>query len=89
LDDSVTKKSWIYPYILTRDEKYLSIRAFTEAEKHSTYEKQQWICPKCWKHFQIEEMEADHITPRSQWGQTVLENSQMLCKEDNRRKSNK
>jgi len=28
LDDDVTKKSGIYPYILTLDEKYLSIRAF-------------------------------------------------------------
>jgi hypothetical protein len=41
MDDSVTKKSGIYPYILTRDEKYLSIRTFTDAEKHATYEKQQ------------------------------------------------
>jgi hypothetical protein len=89
LDDSVSNKKWIYPYILTRDEKYLNIRAFTEAERQATYIKQDWICAKCGKHFKIEEMEADHITPRSQWGQTVLENCQMLCRDCNRRKSNK
>ena len=89
MDEDVTKKPWIYPYVLTRDEKYLSIRTFTDSEKHATYEKQQWICAKCGKHFQIEEMEADHITPRSQWGQTVLENCQMLCRDCNRRKSDK
>ena len=30
LDDDVTKKSGIYPYILTRNEKYLSIRSFSD-----------------------------------------------------------
>ena len=89
LDDSVGNKKWIYPYILARDEKYLNIRAFTESERQATYLKQDWICAKCGKHFQIEEMEADHITPRSQWGQTVLENCQMLCRDCNRRKSDK
>ena len=66
LDDSVTKKSGIYSYILTRDEKYLNIRAFSPAERKSAYLRQNGICAKCSKHFQIEEMEADHITPRSQ-----------------------
>jgi hypothetical protein len=56
LDDSVWNKKWIYPYILTRDEKYLNIRAFTESERQATYLKQDWICAKCGKHFQIEEM---------------------------------
>ena len=31
-------------------------------------------------------MEADHITPWHQGGKTALDNGQMLCKEDNRRK---
>ena len=38
LDDDVTKKSGIYPYILTRNEKYLSIRAFSDAIKQKVYE---------------------------------------------------
>ena len=33
-------------------------------------------------------MDADHITPWSKGGKTVLENCQILFKECNRRKSN-
>ncbi len=87
LDDDVTKKSGIYPYILTRDEKYLSIRGFTDAMKQKVYEKQKGICAKCKKHFEMSEMEADHITPWHEGGKTTEENCQMLCKECNRRKS--
>lgn len=87
LDDSVTNKKWIYPYLLTREEKYLSIRAFSDAEKLATYEKQAGICVKCGKYFEINQMEADHITPRSQGGYTELANCQMLCRDCNRRKS--
>lgn len=89
LDDDVTKKSGIYPYILTRDEKYLSIRAFTDAIKQKVYERQNGICIKCRKHFDISEMEADHITPWHEGGKSIEENCQMLCKDDNRRKSGK
>jgi len=89
LDDDVTKKSGIYPYILTRNEKYLSIRAFSDAIKQKTYEKQKGICSKCKEHFELEEMEADHITPWHEGGKTTDKNCQMLCKECNRRKSGK
>ena len=41
------------------------------------------------KHFDISEMEADHIKPWHEGGKTNPENCQMLCKEDNRRKSGK
>lgn len=88
-DEDVTKKSWIYEYVLTRNEKYLSIRAFTPNQKRETYEKQDWICTHCKKHFEINEMEADHITPWSKWWKTILENCQMLCKNCNRVKSGK
>lgn len=86
-DDDVTKKSGIYTYILTRQEKYLSIRSFTDSQKRVAYERQKGICPVCRKHFDIKEMEADHITPWHQGGKTLPENCQMLCREDNRRKS--
>lgn len=89
LDDDVTNKKGIYPYILTGDEKYLSIRAFSEAQKLLAYESQFGICPICGNHFEIEEMEADHITPWSEGGKTSAENCQMLCKSCNRHKSNK
>jgi len=87
IDDDVTSKKGIYPYVLTRDEKYLSIRAFTESQKRAAYEKQKGICKKCGKHFELEEMEADHITPWGKGGKTSPENCYMLCLECNRRKS--
>jgi predicted restriction endonuclease len=89
VDDEVTKKKGIYPYLLTRDEKYLSIRAFTSSQKRSLYERQKGICLTCREHFEIEQMEADHITPWAQGGKTELDNGQMLCRDCNRRKSDK
>jgi hypothetical protein len=88
-DEDVTKKSGIYPYVLTRQEKYLSIREFTPNQKREAYEKQKGICIKCKKHFEIGEMEADHITPWHEGGKTISKNCQMLCKDDNRKKSGK
>ena len=63
LDDEVQRKPGIYPYILTREEKHLNIRAFSPGMKLKVYEKQSGICGKCNKEFAIKEMEADHITP--------------------------
>lgn len=57
--------------------------------KRQAYEQQEGICPICEQHFEIEQMEADHITPWHEGGKTNAENCQMLCKEDNRRKSGK
>lgn len=88
-DDDVSKKSGIYPYILTRDERHLSIRSFTDSMKQKVYERQEGICVKCNKHFDITEMEADHITPWHEGGKTNEENCQLLCKLDNRMKSGK
>jgi hypothetical protein len=89
LDDDVTKKSGIYPYILTREERYLSIRAFTDTMKQKVYERQNGICVKCKIKFDLAEMEADHITPWHKGGKTTEENCQMLCKDCNRRKAGK
>ena len=86
MDDDVTKKAGVYPYLLTGDEKYLSIRAFTESQKRAAYEKQKGKCPKCKGQFQIEEMEGDHIKPWSEGGKTLPNNLQMLCKDCNRKK---
>ena len=89
LDDDVTKKTGIYPYILTRKEKHLSIRAFTDAQKLSAYEKQMGFCTDCGQHFELSQMEADHITPWRDGGRTIAENCRMLCRDCNRRKSGK
>lgn len=87
-DDDVTKKKGIYHYVLTRKEKYLNIRAFTESQKRTVYERQNGICPVCKGVFGLSEMEGDHITPWCDGGKTEIQNCQMLCKECNRRKSN-
>ncbi len=88
-DSDVTKKSGIYPYVLTRKEKHLSIRAFDDNMKRSVYERQLGLCPVCGNRFDIEQMHADHITPWSKGGRTIEENCQMLCAECNRRKTDK
>jgi hypothetical protein len=89
MDDDVTKKSGIYSYLLTNNEKYLNLRAFTESQKRAAYEKQKGICAKCKNHFKIEEMEGDHITPWTEGGKTLTDNLQMLCKDCNRKKGKK
>ena len=86
-DEEATKKSGIYQYVLTKNEKYLNLRSFNDNQKREAFEKQKGICPKCKVHFEIEEMEADHIKPWHEGGQTISENCQMLCKQDNRLKS--
>jgi hypothetical protein len=86
-DEDVTNKKGIYPYVLDGKEKHLNIRAFSNNQKREAYERQEGICPVCKEHFGIGEMEADHITPWHEGGKTSAENCQMLCKEDNRRKS--
>lgn len=88
-DDDVTNKKGIYAYVLTGNEKYLNIRQFTATQKRTCYEKQNGICAKCGKHFELSEMDADHITPWSKGGKTELANCQMLCVNCNRVKSNK
>lgn len=88
-DEDVSKKSGVYPYILTKQEKHLNIRTFNDKMKREAYERQKGICTKCGEHFELEEMEADHITPWHEGGKTNAGNCQMLCKQDNRTKSGK
>lgn len=88
-DEDVSKKAGIYSYLLDGRERHLSIRSFTDRQKREAYERQNGVCPVCGETFPIEGMEADHITPWHEGGRTIAENCQMLCKEDNRRKSGK
>lgn len=88
-DEDVTKKSGIYDYVLSGNERALSIRAFTDNMKREAFERQKGVCPACTKTFTLEDMEADHITPWSKGGKTIAANCQMLCKPDNRIKSGK
>ena len=89
LDDDVTKKSGIYPYILTREEKHLSIRVFTDSMKQKVFELQEGKCAKCKKQFELSEMDGDHIMPWIRGGKTIQDNCQLLCKKDHHAKSGK
>ncbi len=93
-DSEVQKKSGIYEYVLSGNEKHLNLRAFDENIKREVYEKQGGICankkcPNANKKFEINEMEADHIIAWSKGGKTTAENCQMLCRECNRTKGAK
>jgi hypothetical protein len=86
-DEDVTNKKGIYIYVLSGKEKHLNIRAFSSNQKREAYERQKGICPVCKEKFDIDKMEGDHITPWRDNGKTSANNCQMLCKDDNRRKS--
>lgn len=92
-DDDVTQKSGIYEFLLEGEtghaRRHLELRAFTNSQKITKYEKQNKKCAICDKKRIIEEMEADHIIPWSKGGLTELNNLQMVCQECNRHKGNK
>ena len=88
-DDEIIKKPGIYRYVLSGDLRDLSFRTFDKKQKREVYERQKGICVHCGKHFKLEEMEADHITPWKEGGTTVTENCQMLCRNCNRTKGAK
>ncbi|MGC4960377.1 HNH endonuclease family protein [Gordonia sp. DT101] len=85
-DPDVTSNRGVYAYLLTGEEKHLSIRAFDDRMRRTAYEGQKGICPGCDEHFEIEQMQADHKTPWSKGGKTVAENCVMLCQPCNRKK---
>ena len=93
-DDDITKQKGIYEYLLSgkTKEKVLSIRAFTDNERRTLYERQHGFCPMCKAEgkdikWNFEDMHADHKIPWSKGGHTTLENGQMLCREHNLQKS--
>ncbi|EAJ2129540.1 DUF262 domain-containing protein [Campylobacter upsaliensis] len=100
-DDEVGSKKGVYPYLLSGDEKHLSLRAFSDSIKRAVYEKQGGVCANSDGHIkgvkcphenerlELEQMEADHILAWSKGGKTEKENCQMLCRECNRKKSDK
>lgn len=88
-NDEVQKKSGIYRYILTREERHLNLRVFSKTMKRKVHRKQNGICAMCEAHFKIDEMEAHHIKPWSQDGKTIEENCQMLCRDCHYEKTSK
>jgi len=88
-DEDVSKKSGIYAYLITGEERHLNIRAFTPNQKREAYERQKGICARTGEALPIEEMEADHIRPWHEGGPTTAANCQMISKAANRTKSGK
>ena len=85
--DEISNLKGVYEAVLARDIKYIHARAFDKKDKVWAYNKQGGICPYCHKHFEIEQMQGDHIKPWSKGGVTERDNLQMLCIECNSKKS--
>ena len=84
IDKDVDNQRGIYIYLLSGNEKYLNLRKFDDEMKQRAYEKQKGICTKCKKHFELEDMDADHIILWKDGGKTNDENCQVLCVPCNR-----
>ena len=82
-DDEVEKKAGIWEYLLSgeapRMRRLLNLRTFSDAQKEAAYERQKGLCAICGKHFELVEMQGDHIVPWSKGGKTLPGNLQMLC----------
>jgi len=69
LDEEVQKKAGIYSYLFDDNLSHLNLRQFPEKIKIEVFEKQNGICPQCEiekkakTKYNIDEMDADHITP--------------------------
>ncbi|WP_440921786.1 HNH endonuclease family protein [Candidatus Pelagibacter sp.] len=78
-EDQIKLKG-IYQYILTGQPKYIYDRKFPDNIKNKVYEKQNRKCKICNEHFEISEMEADHIKAWFDNGETTEKNCQMICR---------
>lgn len=76
-DKDATRKSGIYEYLLTGDERKLSIRA---------YARQGHQCAICDEVFDFDDMRADHIQVWSKGGHTTPANCQILYRDYNLKK---
>lgn len=88
-DPEVQNIKGIFEYLLEGNESCLNLRTFDDKMKRKKYNEQKGICPLCKQHFEIKEMEGDHIVPWHDGGKTEYPNLQMLCKHCNRTKSGK
>ena len=60
---------------------YRSIAAKYTPSNHGWY-----ICQKCGKKYRLDDMDADHINPKSKGGDNSTYNLQLICKHCNRSK---
>ncbi len=86
-DEDITNTRGIYEYLFDGKEQHLSIRQFSGKIREAVYNRQGKTCAKCGRHFELKDMQADHIKPWSRGGRTVAENCQILCADCNRTKS--
>ena len=84
IDSEVTNQKGIYEYVLTGNEKHLNIRKFDDQMKQRAYEKQNGICNKCNREFELQNMDADHIIKWKDGGKTEDNNCQVLFVRCNR-----
>jgi hypothetical protein len=80
-DDDVTKKSGIFSYVLTGDEKHLSIREFDKKIKKQVYKNQNGRCECCGEKFEEDDLEAIHKTAWRNGGEVTLENCRLVCRQ--------
>jgi len=59
------------------------------SHKNRLYGEQVGNCEGCGQHFQVQNLEVDHIIPRSKGGTDHVENLQLLCGSCNRIKGNR
>ncbi len=59
------------------------------SHKKALYGEQAGNCEGCGEHFQIQNLEVDHIVPRAKGGTDHIENLQLLCGSCNRIKGNR
>ncbi len=86
----IQRRHGVFEYVLTRNERALNLREFSEIEKRSMYEAQQHRCSLCGKICgSISDMHADHIMPWHKGGRTEMSNGQMLCIDCNLKKGAK
>lgn len=88
-DKEITRRSGVFEYLLTGNERLLSLRGFSDEDKAAKYAEQGGRCAICGKEFDISKMDGDHIVPWSEGGKTTYDNLQMLCRTCNIAKSNK
>ena len=81
------KQKGIYKFILTGDIRILDERKFKDNIKLRVHEKQESKCKICQESFELIEMEADHIIPWYDNGETIESNCQMLCSPCHHRKT--
>lgn len=81
LDKEINNKGGIYRYVLTGEEKALSIQEFDKKSKKLAYKSQEGRCKCCGEKFEEDDLEAVHIIPWRDGGKVSTENCQLVCRQ--------